>query len=208
MCISIALKSLDIPFSWYDEAYVNFSGGKQATINYEKSASVKRGENQELLDDWTAWRLQIAIDDGELEVPEGVVLAWEWQHAGTPWLDPLKEAVGNIASVGASLESPITIVEETTGRPAREIIRDKAEFIRMHQEEGVPLPSWAVDTTSAMADDKPEDPPPGKAPEKNPKKSGARKPSTDGYDAAMRLALATPDDPLSRRINGNGVHHG
>lgn len=203
--ISIALKSLDIPFSWYDEAYVNFSGGKQASINYEKSAEQKRADMQELLNDWTKWRLGIMQDDGDLEVPAGTALLWEWQPAGTPWLDPLKEAVGNIATIGAGLESAITVVEETTGRPAREILEENAEFLAMCDELGLPRPSWAIDATAEAA--KPAEVP--EAPTKTPAKSGPRQP---GANANLELAteLASLPEPIERRLNGhlNGAKNG
>jgi len=203
LVVSIALKSLDIPFSWYDEAYVNFSGGKQATINYNKSADVKRGEVKELLNNWTKWRLGIMQDDGELQIPEGTELIWEWQPAGTPWLDPLKEAVSNIAAIGACLESAIDIAEENTGRSMEEILDDNAEVIRMCDERGLPRPSWAVAPAQAEADkgDVPE------APAKDPTKSGARKPGTSqSYETAF--ALASLPEAIEQRINGNGRLNG
>ncbi len=202
LVISIALKSLDIPFSWYDEAYVNFNGGKQANVNYEKSAEQKRREVRDMLDDWTAWRLGIMIDDSELEVPAGTKITWEWQPAGTPWLDPLKEAVGNIAKIGAGLESAIDVAEETTGKQIEEIATDNKRFLDVWKAAGLPTPSWAVDAAAEAA--KPAETP--EAPTKDASKSGARKPATSALDAA--IALASLPEPIERRINGNGALNG
>ena len=200
LVISIALKSLDIPFSWYDEAYVNFSGGKQANINYEKSAEQKRTEIQDLLNDWTAWRLGIMQDDGELEIPTGTTVKWEWQPAGTPWLDPLKEAVGNIAKIGAGLESAADVAEETTGKPIEDLIADNGRVAKLFDAAGLPRPSWAVDPAKAEAE-KPAEVP--EAPVKDSSKSGARKPGTSAsFDAALTLASSLPE-PIERRINGH-----
>jgi hypothetical protein len=40
--IQTALKGLDIPYSFFDEAHTNYSGARQALLQYEQSADVKR----------------------------------------------------------------------------------------------------------------------------------------------------------------------
>ena len=69
--IGMALKSLDIPFCFYDEAWTNFFGSKAALALYLKSCKSKRDDNQDILRRLTYWRLKLFILDGLLELPRG-----------------------------------------------------------------------------------------------------------------------------------------
>ena len=48
--VSVALKALDIPYSFYAENFTNYSGARQALLQYEQSAKIKRMDLQALLD--------------------------------------------------------------------------------------------------------------------------------------------------------------
>lgn len=107
--IQIALKSLDIPMSMFDESFTNFSGSRLAMISYEKSATIKRGDLREQLNILTDWRLGLFVRDGWLKLPSGWKvsdLRYEWAHAGTPWYDPMKEVTAAISAVNAGFSSP------------------------------------------------------------------------------------------------------
>lgn len=94
LMFSLTLKALDIPYSFYNESFTNYSGSRQALLLYEQSANAKRADVQELLDALTVWRLAIWILEGRLKLPLGMTigdLTWEWQASGLPWIDPLKE---------------------------------------------------------------------------------------------------------------------
>ncbi len=109
LAIHLAIKSLDIPYSFLDESATNFYGSRGGLIQYLLSCKNKRADVSELLDSWTRWRLGIAVVDGELDLPPGVVfddLAWEWVPAGVPWWDPVKEARGAAMSVAMGVSSP------------------------------------------------------------------------------------------------------
>lgn len=106
--IMAALKGLDIPYSFYDESHTNYSGARQALLQYEQSADVKRSDNRRLLDRLTSWRLRKFIVDGELELPAGITirnLRWDWIATGVPWVDPLKEVKADVAAIQAALLS-------------------------------------------------------------------------------------------------------
>jgi capsid protein len=114
--IGVSLKSLDIPFSFYDESFTNWSGQRQAWIQYDQSAEIKREDNRALLSRLTAWRLGLFIRDGDLELPRGMSFArvlqgCTWISRGIPWLDPLKEITADIAAIKSCLIGP-----ETAGR--------------------------------------------------------------------------------------------
>jgi lambda family phage portal protein len=113
--IQTALKGLDIPYSFFDEAHTNYSGARQALLQYEQSADVKRADVRLMLNNLTAWRLRLFIADGLLELPRGVALAnlrWEWIAKGIPWIDPLKEVNADIAAIGAGLASRTDVLKQ------------------------------------------------------------------------------------------------
>jgi lambda family phage portal protein len=114
----IALKALDIPYSFYDEAHTNYSGARQALLQYEQSAEIKRNDNRLMLDWITRLRLRKAVADGDLQLPRGskaADLRWEWVGDGPPWIDPLKEVNANIAAIGAGLTSPQRVCKAQSG---------------------------------------------------------------------------------------------
>jgi len=105
---SLCLKALDIPYSFYNEAFSNYSGSRQALLMYEQSAREKKMEVQALLDHLTNWRLQIWIADGILQLPAGMQvgdLKWEWQSGGLPWIDPWREIKADREAIDARLMS-------------------------------------------------------------------------------------------------------
>lgn len=106
--IGVALKSLDIPFSFFDESFTNFFGSKAALTLYLHSARDKRADVQELLRKLTLWRLRLAIEDGDITLPRSIEtlddLKFEWIPAGIPWFDP-RDIRGDIDAVKAGLKT-------------------------------------------------------------------------------------------------------
>ena len=138
--ISVALKSLDLPFSFYDESFTNFFGSRAALLHYEKACKSKRAGLQELLDRITLWRLGLFISDGDLELPGGMQLRdvdWEWVHDGTPWWDPSKEVNGDILAINAGLKTRSQVIKERHGRDFRTVIDQLAREEEYIQASGV-----------------------------------------------------------------------
>lgn len=138
--IGIALKALDIPYSFYDEAHTNYSGARQALLMYEESAESKRQENRELLDALTTWRLGLAVLDGELELPAGVEftdLKWEWVSTGIPWIDPLKEVNADTAARNSGFDSTVAICKRA-GTDAYELAEEEAAYQEHRKQLGLP----------------------------------------------------------------------
>jgi len=138
--IATALKALDIPYSFYDEAHTNYSGARQALLQYEQSADVKRQDVRDLLNRLTAWRLGHFIADGVLELPAGMALRdlrWEWIARGIPWIDPLKEVNADIAAVGAGLSSRGRVLKRQ-GLDFAEVARELAAENELLAELGLP----------------------------------------------------------------------
>ena len=142
--VQIALKSLDIPYSFFDESFTNFFGSRAGLQQYIKSCKQKRADVQELLHDWTEWRLKLAIMDGELDPPSSFSLRrrpWQWIPDGVPWWDPAKEARGHALAVAAGFDTFEHVVRETGGGTGDiyENINRNAEVMRHAEEVGYPL---------------------------------------------------------------------
>ncbi len=106
MMIHVSLKSLDIPFSFFDESHTNFYGSRGALIQYLKGCRHKIEDLREALDEITRWRLGLFVADGELTLPSGFefnTLNWEWVPDGIPWWDPEKEVKGQTRAIAAGL---------------------------------------------------------------------------------------------------------
>jgi capsid protein len=106
--IDAALKSLDLPYSFFDESFTNFFGSRGALNHYLQSAHIKRQDNRDLLDNVTGWRLGLAVRDGRLRLPRGISAAdlrWDWVPKGLPWWNPEQEVNADIAAVGGGLRS-------------------------------------------------------------------------------------------------------
>ena len=109
LIIHVALKALDLPYSFFDESHTNFYGSRGGLIQYLKSCRSKQADLQEFLNEITRWRLGIAVADGELELPRSIEfenLKWEWVPDGVPWWDPAKEVAGHSAAIAAGLDNP------------------------------------------------------------------------------------------------------
>jgi len=106
--LALALKALDIPFSFYDESFTNYSGARQALLLYEQSAAEKRKAVKAVLDALTRWRIMLWIASGVLKLPAGITISdirWDWQPSGIPWVDPLKETMADKEAVDGALNS-------------------------------------------------------------------------------------------------------
>lgn len=109
LMIHVALKSLDIPYSFFDESFTNFYGSRGGLIQYLKSCEDEIADLQDFADEWARWRIGLAIIDGELQLPSGKDFNWLWWDfvpAGVPWWDAVKEVRGQAMAVAAGFTSP------------------------------------------------------------------------------------------------------
>ena len=120
--IAAARKSLDIPLSMYDESHTNYSGARSALIHYQRSVRTKADQVRELLNKITGWRLRKFIADGDLALPAGASLRFDWIPAGVPWFDPTKEIAGDVAAINAGLTTRSHVIKERHGRDFRDVI--------------------------------------------------------------------------------------
>ncbi len=142
VCLQGALKALDIPWSFADEAYTNFFGSRAALIQYQQSCRDKRADLKEFLNSWIGWRFNLAFANGDLVLPAGVApsaLRWDWIPAGVPWWDPAKEVRGDLAAVEGGLRTLTEIRRERYGDDWKKNVIDKraSELAYMREKLGV-----------------------------------------------------------------------
>lgn len=130
--IMIALKSLDIPYSFYDESHTNFFGSRAAWLHYERSCVDKRDDQIEMRDDYTRHKLAVWIVQGRLTLPGEMTIAdvaWEWVPRGMPWWDPSKELAGDRLAVLSGFDNPESICKRTGKGDVRDNIRATCRVI-------------------------------------------------------------------------------
>lgn len=141
MVIQVALKALDIPFSFYDESHTNFFGSRAAWLHYERSCKDKRDDQIEMRRNYTVWKLQQWIATGRLTLPSSMTLfdvGFDWVPRGMPWWDPSKEINGHIQAIKGALDTPQRICR-ATGTDYYDNIDEIAKAIRYAEEKGVPI---------------------------------------------------------------------
>lgn len=151
--LGVALKALDIPFSFYDEGYTNFFGSMAAQKLYLKSAEAKRNEVKELLRKLTTWRLRLFIADGVLELPPGINsiddIRFEWIATGLPWFQPEKEIRADVMAINAGLKTRSEVRKERFGDDWRDTVRQLADEEKFIRESGASVLSPGPDIFNA-----------------------------------------------------------
>ncbi len=143
--IAIALKSLDIPFSFFREDFTNFFGSRAALMLYLKSVKDKRLDVVEFLDQWLIWRIQEAEANGELILPDGfdpceACEPWQWMPDGVAWWNPKQEVDANIAAVNNAQRSRQEIRREQFGDDWFDVVDQLAEEQEYLSEKSIAIP--------------------------------------------------------------------
>jgi len=145
--IRIILLALDIPFTAYDSMKSSFSARIADRSEYEESAEEKRRKNQNILKEYTAWKVNSwarvpnmlgnALDSAGIS-PMELVRKIEWIPAGTPWLDKGKEVDAEKSAIAGGLQStPRATLAR--GMDAYKIIDEQAEYLAYAKDKGVPI---------------------------------------------------------------------
>jgi len=118
--IGFALKSLDIPLSFYDEGLTNFFGQRAALILYLESCKTKRKNLvMNVLRPLTRWKITQWVAQGRLRLPaNGDInkIPFAWHPAGVPYWNPSQEINADIQAIQAGLGNWEDIYLERTGR--------------------------------------------------------------------------------------------
>lgn len=142
LMIQLVMKCLDIPYSFFAENYTNYSGARQALLQYEQSCDVKRDNLLDTLNALTEWRLGLFVDDNELPPPPDGFIPFEWVPAGLPWIDPVKEVQGDLAALGGALTSRTRILKRR-GIQFEDIVDELKSENKLLTDNGLPTDTSA-----------------------------------------------------------------
>jgi len=132
LVIGVAIKSLDIPYSFYDESHTNFFGSRAAWLHYERSCIDKRADQIQMRDNYTRWKLQGWIQSGRLVLPAGMTIEdceWEWVPRGVTWWDKAKEIKGDKEAIAAGFDNPESVCKSRGSGDVYENIRTTCRVI-------------------------------------------------------------------------------
>lgn len=170
--IQISLKSLDIPYCFYDESHTNFYGSRAAVMLYIESCKTKRDNLRRILQQYKFWKARQFVAEGKLILPVGMrpeTVPGEWIHAGLPWWDPEKEINASNQEVKSGFNSRRRIRKEKYGDDWFKIIDELAEENEYAEKKGVVLESVVLPQPEVD----PADPKEEKPTKKPTKKQGA-----------------------------------
>lgn len=140
LMIQVALKALDIPYSFYNESFTNFFGSRAAWLHYQRSCFDKQQNQRELRRQYTIWKFQTWILSGELVLPSSMStledLVFEWIPRGMPWWDPSKEVNGDIQAVASGFTSPQRVVKEHGTGTFEDNVDQLVQAIKYAEDKG------------------------------------------------------------------------
>jgi capsid protein len=138
--LAIALKCLDIPYSFYNERFTNYSGSRTAWLHYERACGDRRADQIDLRRRWTVWQFQKWIADGDLVLPSKMTLTdipFQWIPRGMPWWKPSEEIVGDIKAIAGGMDNIDRVCQERDRGDPRDNVDANLEFLRYVQERAV-----------------------------------------------------------------------
>jgi len=128
--IGLTLKSLNIPYCFWDESYTNFNGSRTALILYLRSCEKDRERQVAFRNDWFMWRLKVGILKGEIQLPASFDIDpknWLWVPDGLQYWDTMKEANADVTLIENGLRSRTEIRRERFGDEWADVARKLAE---------------------------------------------------------------------------------
>lgn len=139
--VSIAMKALDIPYSFFDSSKTNFYGGRADVMQYVKSASAKQLGNQSFLSGWFRWRLAVAIRDRDFDLGRRNIneLKFDWVPPAVPLWDIAKEARGLGMMASMHLFNLEGLASEYGTGDIYENIRANSRVAKAAEKAGLPL---------------------------------------------------------------------
>jgi len=140
----LALKSLNIPYSFYREDFTNFYGSRGALMHYLRACESPRKANIDFLNHHLKWRIAKWITDGYIKLSKGYdvrKIRWQCVPRGFPWWDPSKEISGIIKAINAGLMTPQEACLQTGTNYYENIeqIKEALEWAKKHEVN----PIWA-----------------------------------------------------------------
>tara|TARA_R100001463_G_scaffold2401_3_gene10143 strand:+ start:689 stop:2113 length:1425 start_codon:yes stop_codon:yes gene_type:complete len=128
--IGMTLKSLNIPYCFWDESHTNFNGSRTALILYLRSCEKDRERQVAFRNDWFQWRLKVGILKGEIQLPSSFEIDpknWMWVPDGLQYWDTMKEANADVALIENGLRTRTEIRRERFGDEWEDVAKKLAE---------------------------------------------------------------------------------
>lgn len=143
--LMLALKSLDLPYSFLDESHSTFHGQRGGWIQYTRACHARRRSQQRLHNKMTRWRLWRWIlppslgGTGELALPRGMSIddiKFRWVPRGMPWWKPQEELESALKEAAAGLRTMQGVCDEWGLGVYRENVADLVALQReLHEQE-------------------------------------------------------------------------
>lgn len=139
--IMMALKCLDLDYSFFDSSHTNFYGSRAALNSYLKACEPKQEDLIEAQDKIAYWIIGFWIDAGLLVLPAGMTISdvrWEFIPDGVPFWDTQKDALGTASLIAMGLETFEGVARKTNSEWQDNIIRNAASA-KFARDNGVPI---------------------------------------------------------------------
>lgn len=139
LVIQVAMKALDLPFSFFNESFTNFFGSVAARQHYERSCKSKHDDQIEMRRDYTMWKLRQWIRDGRLVLPDEMTVndvKFEWVPLAIPWWDKAKEIRGDHMAISAGLSNPEEVCKKRGNGDVYENLRVTAKVMKAAEDIG------------------------------------------------------------------------
>ena len=139
MLVGLALKAVDLPFSFWREDYTNFFGNKIAFTIYQNSCRDKRQDVQDFLNDWLCWRIDIrrGVD---IKLPKSFICdprQWLWKPNGLPWFDP-KDLQADLDAIEFGLKTLEDVAQERLNKSwERDILPQRVREKKLLEDAGL-----------------------------------------------------------------------
>jgi capsid protein len=145
MVMMVALKALNLPYSFFSEDFTNFYGSRGAVMHYIRASGAPRRGNIDFLNNLLKWRITKWIINGDLILPKGYdvrQIRWQCTPRGIPLWDPSKEMKGVNEQFNAGLDCPQNMAAEIGTNFYKNIEQNKVA-LELMRTMGVPDPIWA-----------------------------------------------------------------
>jgi capsid protein len=160
--IQIAMLALDIPVTSFDSRRSSFSARIADLNEYEVSVDYKRDKNRharKAYSDWllseiwnnpaSEWKLAQTAQRNEMTLTQ-VQNAVDWIPMGAPWLDKLKQVMGDGLAISLGLDNSIDAAQRRGGDVFENIDKQK-KVLNYAETQGVPIAT--VSTTQRTVEE-------------------------------------------------------
>ena len=154
--ISLCLKSLSIPYSFYREDFTNFFGSRSAMQLYLRSVESKRADVVDWLNSWCVWKLRRGLVLGDIRIPNDLDLdrlPWKWIPAGVEYFNPVQEATADLMLINSGLATRSEIRMDRKGDDWRDVVQKLSEEQQLMDDVGIRVVQDAAGESVAIGGD-------------------------------------------------------